>query len=93
MALQVDISLSIFQPLPNLTCDTYMEKYFAVAPGYLLNLTAIESCQYCPLSRADQYTAQSSIHYSTRRRNYGIEFSYLLFNVVMAIVLYYTFRV
>lgn len=53
----------------------------------------MSDCQYCPLSTADQYLNSVSISYDTRWRNYGIGFSYIVFNVCAAVLLYYLIRV
>jgi hypothetical protein len=61
--------------------------------GSIYNPNATSDCQYCTLTNADQYLASSSISYSTRWRNYGIGFSYIAFNIAMAVLMYYFFRV
>jgi len=79
--------------MSGLTCGAYLQPYLAGAPGQLLNPTATSQCQYCQLSNADQFLASSAISWSTRWRNFGIGWAYVVFNVAMAMVLYYNFRV
>ena len=86
--------LSVFNPPAKTTCAAYLNLYFNTfhAPGYLLNPDATTACQYCPLSRADQFLAQSGIYWTDRWRNFGLGMAYICFNIVMTVVLYYLFR-
>lgn len=85
--------LSRFDPPPGQNCGVYLSKFLANAPGTLINPEATSQCGYCPLSISDQFLAASSISWSTRWRNYGIGYSYILFNIAMAVFFYYAFRV
>ncbi|KAM5341482.1 hypothetical protein ACJ41O_014513 [Fusarium nematophilum] len=84
---------SIFNPPANQTCGEYMADYLTMAPGQLQNPDASEQCQYCSLSNADQFMAGSNIYYSERWRNFGIVWAYIAFNIFVAVVSYYLFRV
>ncbi|KAI9671630.1 MAG: hypothetical protein M1831_003158 [Alyxoria varia] len=85
--------LSVFEPPTDLTCGDYLEQYLTLAPGRLLNPLARGSCQYCPVSNADQFLATSNIYWEERWRNFGIVLAYIAFNIVGATGLYYIFRV
>ncbi len=85
--------LSRFDPPIGQTCQAYLADYLKTAPGQLMNPMATSQCEYCPLSTADQFLASVALSWSTRWRNYGIGFAYIIFNIVVAILLYYTFRV
>ncbi|KAL2812679.1 ATP-binding cassette transporter [Aspergillus cavernicola] len=85
--------LSIFDPPANTTCQEYMSDYIAVAGGSLQVPDATSQCQFCPLTVADQYLAGSEIYWSERWRNFGLIWAYVVFNIFMAITLYYLFRV
>ena len=85
--------LNIFQPPPGETCGQYLAPYLTQAPGYLSNPGATADCSYCPLSTADQFLAGVEIFYSQRWRNFGIVWTYIIFNIFAATVLYYVFRV
>ena len=88
--------LSVFDPPHGQTCGQYLEAYLrspAGAAGKLLNPHATESCQYCPISTADQFLAGVGMSWETRWRNAGIMWAYIVFNVGMTFVLYYCFRV
>lgn len=86
--------LGIFDPPSGQTCGQYLSAYLENgAPGVLLNPTAVESCEYCPLRNADQFLASSWIYPSDAYRNLGIIFAYIGFNIVATVGLYYAFRV
>ncbi|KAF2087078.1 ATP-binding cassette transporter ABC1 [Saccharata proteae CBS 121410] len=85
--------VSIFNPPPGQTCGQYISAYLTQAPGQLQNPLATADCRYCSLSTADQYLAGTNIYWSERWRNFGIVWAYIVFNIFMATVLYYMFRV
>ncbi|KFA50638.1 hypothetical protein S40293_04917 [Stachybotrys chartarum IBT 40293] len=84
---------SIFDPPSGETCGSYLQPFLSAAPGRLQNPEATASCQYCTLSNADQYLSTSNIYWSERWRNFGIVWAFVVFNLAMAVLLYYTFRV
>ncbi|KIH94142.1 ABC multidrug transporter [Sporothrix brasiliensis 5110] len=84
---------SIFSPPMGYTCGQYLAPYLTVAPGTLQNPDDTADCRYCQISVADTYLAQSNIYWSTRWRNFGILWAYILFNIFIAILTYYLFRV
>ncbi|KAN0109951.1 putative ABC transporter CDR4 [Hyaloscypha variabilis] len=85
--------LAIMQPPAGESCGTYLSPYAAVAGGRIYNPTAMADCQYCTASNADQFLESVNISYGTRWRDYGIGFSYIGFNIFMAVLLYYLIRV
>jgi len=85
--------ISVFNPPLGFTCGTYLETYLEEAPGQLYNPTATSQCQYCPLSNSDQFLSLSAVSWNTCWRNFGIVWAYIVFNICMAITLYYVFRV
>ncbi|KAI9742381.1 MAG: GTPase-activating protein [Claussenomyces sp. TS43310] len=85
--------LAIMDPPVGQTCGAYLQKYATAAGGAIYNPTATSNCQYCPVTVADQFLTSVSISYSQRWRDYGIGFSYIGFNIVVAVLLYYLFRV
>ncbi|KAH6876732.1 ABC-2 type transporter-domain-containing protein [Thelonectria olida] len=84
---------SVFNPPIGQTCGEYLESYLQTAPGQLQNPNDTSSCRYCSLSNADQYMVRSSIFWSERWRNYGIMWAYIAFNIFVAVLTYYIFRV
>ncbi len=81
------------QPPTGQTCGQYLNDYALRSGGSIYNPNATADCQYCAVSTADQFLASVAIMPSQRWRNYGIGFSYIVFNIFMAVVLYYVFRV
>jgi ATP-binding cassette subfamily G (WHITE) protein 2 (PDR) len=88
-----DREVAVFQPPSGQTCGAYMQDYLQQAVGTLYNPDATSDCQYCSISNANQFLSSYSIEYSQRWRNYGIGFAYIVFNIVVAVLLYYLFRV
>ncbi|KAG5368264.1 ABC transporter CDR4 [Yarrowia sp. C11] len=85
-----------FQTLPGKTCGEYMEGFIQALGdngGYLLDATATEVCEYCPMKSSDTYLAGVDVSYSHRWRNFGILWAYPVFNIGMAFLLYYVCRV
>ncbi|KAJ5118857.1 CDR ABC transporter [Penicillium atrosanguineum] len=85
--------LSIFDPPSGQTCWEYLEKYATAAGGQVMNMNATSSCEYCSLTVADQFLESDNIQYSERWRNFGIVWAFIFFNIFMATLLYYLFRV
>lgn len=78
--------VTTFEAPPGQTCESYMAEYLKTAPGYLLNNpTSVGSCEYCPLSGADQFLAGYGVSYDDRWRNSGIVWGFVAFNVSQAI--------
>lgn len=88
-----DAEVSSFNPPSGQTCQQYLAPYLAVAPGTLQNPNDTTNCRYCSLSTADQFLAGSNIYWGERWRNFGIVWAYVGFNIFVATMLYYTFRV
>ena len=88
-----DTETSHFDPPSGQTCGGYLSEYLQTAPGTLQNPEATANCQYCALSSSDQFLAGSNIYYSERWRNFGIMFAFIGFNVAMAVLSYWAFRV
>ncbi|KAG4026890.1 hypothetical protein MFRU_035g00420 [Monilinia fructicola] len=85
--------LAIMQPPAGDSCRTYLQSYATTAGGSIYNPDAMSDCQYCSSSNADQFLSSVAISYSTRWRDYGIMFAYIVFNIFMAVLLYYLIRV
>ena len=88
-----DVEMSVFNPPANQTCGQYMADYLKVAPGYLNNPDAMSNCQFCSMSKADEFLAGVSISWDERWRNFGIFWAYIAFDIFAAVALYYCFRV
>ncbi|KAM0664571.1 hypothetical protein ACQRIU_006429 [Beauveria bassiana] len=83
----------IFDPRDGQTCGSYLAPLAGSAPGTLQNPDATADCRYCSYRVADQFLAGSRIYWSERWRNFGLMWVYIVFNIAMAIFLYYIFRV
>ncbi|KAH6986602.1 ABC-2 type transporter [Ilyonectria destructans] len=88
-----DTETSIFDPPAGQTCAQYLADYLETAPGRLQNPDATDKCQYCSLQVADQFLVRSDIYWNERWRNFGIVWAYVVFNIFIAIITYYLFRV
>jgi len=82
-----------FDPQPGRTCMEYMQPYIKGAGGYLQNPDAIRNCSFCAISSTNTFLESVNSSYSTAWRNFGILWAYVVFNVVMALFLYWLFRV
>ncbi|KAF1843407.1 ABC multidrug transporter-like protein [Cucurbitaria berberidis CBS 394.84] len=85
--------VSVFDPPAGQTCGAYLQTYASMAGGAIQNPDATSACHYCSLKNADQFLAGSSIYYGERWRNFGLLFVYIIFNVFIAVLTYYLFRV
>lgn len=81
------------QPPSGISCGEYLTPYANVTGGRIYNPSATANCQYCTVSNADQFLTSVAIKYTTRWRDYGIGFAYIVFNIFMAVLLYYLIRV
>ncbi|KAK5071351.1 Multidrug resistance protein [Cryomyces antarcticus] len=88
-----DNELLTFQPLNGQTCATYMSNYISVAGGYLPNPQATADCSFCTYSSTNVFLSAVSSSYSTRWRDFGIMWAYIVFNVAGAFFLYWLIRV
>lgn len=80
-------------PPAGTSCGAYLEAYANASGGAVYNPEAMSDCQFCTSTVADQFLASVSISYTQRWSNYGIGYSYIIFNIVVAVLLYYFFRV
>ncbi|KAG9240469.1 putative ABC transporter CDR4 [Calycina marina] len=86
--------LAIMQPgTDGQTCGDYLDAYAAAAGGSIYNPLATSDCQYCTITTVAQYLEGVAITYDTRWRNYGIGFSFIVFNICVAVLSYYFIRV
>lgn len=87
------IELVKFNPSPGQTCGQYMSTYINQTGGYLTNDDATANCEFCSAATTNVYLTQLSSQYSTRWRNFGIMWAYIIFNVFAALGLYWYARV
>ncbi|KAK4141380.1 ABC transporter-like protein [Dichotomopilus funicola] len=83
----------VFDPPPGKSCVEYLAPLADQALGTLQNPMDTAACRYCPFKVADQFLAGVDIYWDDRWRNFGIMWAYIVFDVVVAVGLYYLFRV
>jgi ATP-binding cassette, subfamily G (WHITE), member 2, PDR len=54
------------------TCGTFMASYIGSSGGYLVDESAIKTCEYCSFDETDVFLDSVGIHFSERWRNFGI---------------------
>jgi ATP-binding cassette subfamily G (WHITE) protein 2 (PDR) len=84
-----------FIPPVGETCYQYMNEYINVykAGGYLQFPNATDTCSYCALDSTNQFLTLINSSYSHRWRNFGILWSFIIFNMFGAVFLYWLARV
>ena len=87
------IELVHFTPPSGKTCGQYLQDYINSAGGYITDPSATSNCSYCSASTTNVYLAQLSSQYSTRWRNFGIMWAFIIFNIFGALFLYWLARV
>jgi ATP-binding cassette, subfamily G (WHITE), member 2, PDR len=80
-------------PLSGQTCGAYLKEYLSFAGGRLLNPDATQQCQFCPVANTDTLFATLGIYFEDRWQNFGITMAFTFSNVLIAMGLYWTFRV
>lgn len=83
----------VFDPPSGQTCADYLSPLASQALGTLQNPMDEVACRYCPFKVADQYLAGVDIFWEDRWRNFGIMWAYIVFDIAVAIGVYYLFRV
>lgn len=85
-----------FNPTGDLTCSEYLASFQqdliggALQPGTEENTS---NCSYCTYVSTDTFLSQISSSYANRWRDYGILWAFIIFNVFMAVFLYWLARV
>ncbi|KAI1657702.1 ABC-2 type transporter-domain-containing protein [Daldinia decipiens] len=87
------LELLHFQPPKGETCGQYIGPYNQVALGAVYNLEATLNCSFCSLANIDTFLASVDSLYVDRRRNLGLIWVYIGFNVAAALLLYWPARV
>lgn len=76
------------------TCGEYMAAFIAESGGgYLENPNATGQCSYCSISSTNQFLDTLGTPFSDRWRNMGLLWVYIVFNMCMAVFLYWLVRV
>ena len=69
-----------------------MSDYISRVGGYLMDPGAMTECNFCKMKDTNVFLASIQSEYSTRWRNFGILWAYIVFNVLAALALYYLVR-
>ncbi|KAL8874372.1 MAG: hypothetical protein Q9174_000271 [Haloplaca sp. 1 TL-2023] len=88
-----EVEYLTFNPTPPNTCIEYLQPFIDAAGGYVQNEEATSDCRFCTIRDSDVYLTQLSSEYSTRWRNFGIMWAFIIFNIAAALVLYWLARV
>ncbi|KAL8949372.1 MAG: hypothetical protein Q9222_004508 [Ikaeria aurantiellina] len=88
-----DIEYLTFNPRNGETCGQYMQDFSNLNGGYVLDENATSDCRFCTVSDTNVYLRQLSSEYSTRWRNFGIMWAFIIFNIAAALLLYWLARV
>jgi ATP-binding cassette subfamily G (WHITE) protein 2 (PDR) len=70
-----------------------MAPYIEQLGGYLTNLTATTECEFCVIADTSTFLSSAGVDYGDRWRNFGILWGYVIFNVLVAVLLYWGVRV
>lgn len=79
-------------PPDDQSCGEYLQDYIAQAGGYLLDDNATSDCQYCKIRETNIYLSAIDADYSTRWRNFGMMWIYVVVNIAAALLLYWVAR-
>ncbi|KAJ5995548.1 hypothetical protein N7481_002525 [Penicillium waksmanii] len=82
-----------FNPPGSQTCYEYLNAYAVRTGGYIENPNATSSCSYCSMSSTDTFLASVDSYWSDAWRNFGIMWAYLVFNIAVALGIYWWARV
>ncbi|CDR47608.1 CYFA0S34e00650g1_1 [Cyberlindnera fabianii] len=84
----------VLSPPDGLTCQDYLGDYISKAgTGYLQDPEATGSCQFCPMSKTDDFLAQVQLDYGNRWRDVGIFIAFIFINLFLAVLFYWLARV
>jgi ABC-type multidrug transport system permease subunit len=70
-----------------------MAPYIEQLGGYLTNPTSTTECEFCVIADTNTFLSSVGVDYGERWRNFGILWGYVVFNVLMAVLLYWGVRV
>ncbi|KAH7417874.1 AtrD, ABC-transporter [Cadophora sp. MPI-SDFR-AT-0126] len=88
-----DIEYLYVEPAEGSNCGEYFASFIETAGGYLTNANATTRCEFCTVADTNTLLRSLSIEYDTRWRNFSLLWVYIVFNVAMALALYYWLRV
>lgn len=84
--------LLIFERPDNATCKEYMQPYIDAAGGFLTSSNGGE-CSFCPMDDTNVFLEGINVDFANRWRDFGFLWAYCIFNIAVAIGLYWLVRV
>lgn len=74
------------------TCAEYTAPFLSEAGGYIVDSNATE-CEYCPVTETSQFLASASVSYEHRWRDFGFLVVFSVFEICVALLVYWLARV
>ncbi|KAH7369377.1 ABC-2 type transporter-domain-containing protein [Plectosphaerella cucumerina] len=81
-----------FPPPNDTTCGDYLQSYIDATGGYVLDPASTTECQFCPMANTDMFLTSLSSNFDNRWRDFGIGMVYIVFNICIALALYWLVR-
>jgi ATP-binding cassette subfamily G (WHITE) protein 2 (PDR) len=81
-----------FNPPSGQDCGAYLQPYINTVGGYVQNPQAMQNCSFCQIKSTNVFLAGVSANYSTRYRDFGIMWVFIVFNTFAALALYWLVR-
>lgn len=80
------------------SCAEYLNDYVSSAGGYVaipdsLGGNNSAQCQYCPTLDTNAFLEGINVDFGNRWRNFGLMWVYCIFNIAMALAIYWLVRV
>lgn len=77
----------------NGTCKAYLEPYYSLAGGSLINPEDSTDCRYCPISDTNSLLQSLGISTSTGWKNIGYLTVFVVFNILATFIVFWLVRV
>ncbi|BCR83618.1 putative ABC multidrug transporter [Aspergillus chevalieri] len=74
------------------TCGSYLSDYLSQAGGYLEDPSSTE-CRYCSITDTNGFLSSINVSFGNRWRDFGFMWAYCVFNIAVAVLLYWLMRV
>lgn len=88
-----NVEFASFSTPNNESCGSYAKRMIEERGGYILDPESTTNCQYCPISSTNQFLGRFAVNPANSWRDLGIVFAFIVFNSMMAVLLYWLFRV
>lgn len=74
------------------TCGSYLSDYLSQAGGYLDDPNSTD-CRYCSMTDTNGFLSSINVSFDNRWRDFGFMWAYCVFNIGVAVLLYWLVRV